>query len=117
MGAETFADFTQIAIQYGIFGALFISLLVYVIRTNEKREKEYQNTIDRLGTTLCNTANDNNRLLVEHKCTLEQIDFIVDGVQTKLHSVDADVLTIKNDVAVIKVNVDKIQDRIKENRL
>lgn len=34
------------------FGALFIGLLVYVMKTNDTREKQYRNTIDRLTTAL-----------------------------------------------------------------
>lgn len=34
------------------FGGLFIALLVYVIKTNDSREKRYLDTIDTLSTAL-----------------------------------------------------------------
>lgn len=34
------------------FAALFIALLVYVMKTNDTREKQYRDTIDRLTIAL-----------------------------------------------------------------
>lgn len=40
------------AIKNGIFAALFVTLLVYVIRTNDARETRYINMIDTLNDTV-----------------------------------------------------------------
>lgn len=34
------------------FAVLFVSLLVYVMKTNDQREKQYRETIDRLTSSL-----------------------------------------------------------------
>lgn len=49
-------DFSQL-LQSGelTYGALFVALLVYVIKTNDTREKRYQETIDK-NQELLNTA-------------------------------------------------------------
>lgn len=47
-------------IRHGIFAALFVILLVYVIRTNDARETRYINMIDTLNHTV-------NEKLVELK--------------------------------------------------
>lgn len=36
----------------GIFAVLFVTLLFYVLKNNEKRETQYQNIIDKLATTI-----------------------------------------------------------------
>lgn len=36
-------------IKNGIFAVLFVSLLYYVMSSNDEREKRYQNTIDKLN--------------------------------------------------------------------
>ncbi|MCT4544863.1 MAG: BhlA/UviB family holin-like peptide [Vallitalea sp.] len=39
---------------YGVFAILFCSLLVWVLRENNKRELRYQETIDKFGDILHN---------------------------------------------------------------
>lgn len=34
------------------FAVLFVGLLIYVMRTNDQREKQYRDTIDRLTSSL-----------------------------------------------------------------
>ena len=34
------------------FAVLFVSLLIYVMKTNDQREKQYRETIDRLTSSL-----------------------------------------------------------------
>ena len=34
------------------FAALFVGLLIYVMKTNDQREKQYRDTIDRLTSSL-----------------------------------------------------------------
>lgn len=41
-----------IAINYGLMSALFVGLMVYVLKDGRKREKKYQDTIDDLADCL-----------------------------------------------------------------
>ena len=42
----------SLAINYGIWAALFVSLMIYVLRDSKKRECKYQETIDKLADSL-----------------------------------------------------------------
>ena len=46
------SDIFNIALSNGIFAALFVALLVYVLKDSRKRETKYQNIIDVLSTKL-----------------------------------------------------------------
>lgn len=50
-------DITQIS-----YGALFVWLLYYVMKTNEKRESKYQDTIDSLSDKLNIVYNINEKI-------------------------------------------------------
>ena len=45
-------DIFNIALSNGVFAALFVALLVYVLKDSRKRETKYQNIIDTLSTKL-----------------------------------------------------------------
>ena len=46
------SDIFNIALSNGIFAALFVALLFYVLKDSRKRETKYQNIIDVLSTKL-----------------------------------------------------------------
>ena len=46
------SDIFNIALSNGIFAALFVALLVYVLKDSRKRESKYQNIIDVLSNKL-----------------------------------------------------------------
>lgn len=45
-------DQIKLITSYGIFAVLFVSLLVWVLKENNKRETRYQSTIDKLADLL-----------------------------------------------------------------
>ena len=51
------------------FAALFVGLLIYVMKTNDTREKQYRDTIDRLTSALG---------------TLEDIEEKIDKLNSKM---------------------------------
>lgn len=95
------ASFGDIMLQYGIFGALFVSLLVYVMKENSKRECEYQKTIKSLSEGIHNTAIDSNKVI-------HGVDADLDSLSEKIHVVKQDVDTIKINVEDIKRDVNLI---------
>lgn len=42
----------NIAISNGIFAALFVALLIYILKDSRKREAKYQNIIEKLSSKL-----------------------------------------------------------------
>ncbi|MPQ22160.1 hypothetical protein CKN63_01385 [Carnobacterium divergens] len=49
------------------FAVLFVGLLVYVMKTNDKREQNYRNTIDKLTQALSNFDEVKNKVEEIHK--------------------------------------------------
>ena len=45
-------EILRIAMNYGIWAALFVGLMVYILRDTNKREKKYQETIETLVSCL-----------------------------------------------------------------
>ena len=45
-------EVSKLAVTQGIFAALFVALLVWVLRENNKRENRYINTIDSLAQSV-----------------------------------------------------------------
>ncbi len=80
--------------QYGIFAGLFIVLLVYTIKQNERRENDYRSTISSLNSIV--------------DCTTQNISKDVDEVIVKVKDVSDDVKQIKHNVNEIKRDVDYI---------
>lgn len=42
----------DIVVSYGVFAILFVALLIWVLKENNKRELKYQETIDKLADIL-----------------------------------------------------------------
>ncbi|MBE7075288.1 MAG: bacteriocin [Clostridiales bacterium] len=59
-------DVFNIAISNGVFAALFVALLVYVLKDSRKREVKYQNIIETLSTKL-NTVEEIQKDVTEIK--------------------------------------------------
>ncbi|MCL2755929.1 MAG: BhlA/UviB family holin-like peptide [Firmicutes bacterium] len=45
-------EIISIAINHGLMTALFVGLMVYVLKDGRKREKKYQDTIEKLAESL-----------------------------------------------------------------
>ncbi len=95
------ASFADIMIQYGIFGALFVSLLVYVMRQNEKREKEYQQTIKALSESIYCAAVEGNKMI-------QGVDSDIGVIYSNVHEIKNDVGEIKKDIGKIKISIHSI---------
>jgi hypothetical protein len=46
---------SELIAQFGLFGSLFVFLLVYILKENSKREERYRSTIKELTEILNNT--------------------------------------------------------------
>ena len=53
-------EVSKLAVTQGIFAALFVALLVWVLRENNKRENRYINTIDSLAQSVSKIENIKN---------------------------------------------------------
>ena len=102
----------ETAVQYGIFAVLFVSLLVYVEKQNEKREKEYQSTIAKLSDNILRVASENHNVSLDTKCIIKGIEEDIDCISTKIHEVSRDVDNIKTNVESIKKDVTYINGRL-----
>ncbi len=64
-------EILKVALANGIFAALFVALLVYVLKDTSAREKKYQDTIDKLS---------------KHLEVVEEVKEDVEDVKTMLQS-------------------------------
>jgi len=64
-------DIFNIAISNGLFCALFVALLIYVLKDSRKREAKYQQTIDILSSKL-NTVDEIKQDVTEIKICLKK---------------------------------------------
>ena len=85
----------QELLKQGIFTALFVALLVYVIKTTGEREKSYSNLInDVLGkqSTEIKIGNESTEKVLNNvktiDTTLSRIDQKVDGLEKKVDGID-----------------------------
>lgn len=99
------AGFDAIASQWGIFAALFVSLLVYVIKQNEKREKEYQEFIKTLQNDISVTTSASHSMI-------EEITGEVDTLDVKLNEMSAKVDVVDQKVEHLINKVDHLNERI-----
>lgn len=95
----------QLSIQYGIFGALFILLLFYVLKSSSKREKEYQGIITKVNDEILNKANCNGQDIGKLSKDVDVIDQKIQNIDTKVDAVD-------RKVDAISIKVDSISGRI-----
>lgn len=85
----------EMAAQWGIFAAMFVSLFIYVVKENKAREANYCKIIETLGEKLLTKSTDSNA--VAHSIS-EDIDTLqakvvdverkVDGVCGKVTDID-----------------------------
>ena len=78
----------EMAAQWGIFAALFVSLFVYVVRENKIRETDYRDIIKTLGEKLHVLSSDSNEVAHNVFDHVNLIDTKVDGISIKLDVVD-----------------------------
>lgn len=101
----TVGSFEQIAGQWGLFAALFVGLLVYVVRQNEKRESAYQGLLKQVSEQILTTACDSNTIL-------RGVDTEVDKLSDKLHLIGEDVDRIGTSVATIDRGVQDVRKEV-----
>ncbi len=73
----------NLAISNGIFAVMFLCLLIYELKDSSKREKKYQDTLEKLSTGINHLAN----------------------VEDNLKAVRTDIEDIKTDIKIIKNKV------------
>lgn len=87
--------------EYGAFFALFISLLVYTIKQNEKREDSYQKLIDSLNCKILFKAEQNNEKILTITEDIDEIDAKVQNISDKVDVINAKVDTIDKKVEML----------------
>ena len=106
--AEQITGILQIATQWGIFAALFIILLLYTIKQNDKRETAYQAVIkeaqqlnkelsEKVYSKSCDNGRVANEVSVEVDIIsgkLSNIDHKIDKLDVKVDNLSAKVQTI-----------------------
>lgn len=97
---------SEISVQYGIFAGLFIMLLLYVIKTNDKREQLYRETISKLQDSIYSTASESNKIVKDLTTNVDIIDSKVHAINKTVDNIDqkVDKLSYKVDVLREKVN-------------
>ena len=97
----------EMAAQWGIFAALFVSLFVYVVKENKIREKDYRDIIKTLGEKLHTLSSDSNEVTHDVFNHVGMIDTKVDGIVMKLEVVDkkVDAVAAKTDCIGTKLEI------------
>lgn len=101
MEVESITTILKSTIEYGVFFGLFISLLVYTIKQNEKREKSYQDLIDSLNYKILLTASNNSDKLGSVTEDIAEIDSKVQHISDKVDIINAKVDTIDKKVEML----------------
>lgn len=92
-------------VQFGIFGGLFIVLLIYTIKSNDKREKGYHNIISTLNTEILDTAKQN-------RTCIDGLSKDVDDIDAKLKCIETKVDNVEKKVDEIVYKVDHVSSKI-----
>ena len=98
----------EIAVQYGIFAGLFVALLIYVIKNNDKREKAYQDTISSLNCKILEETKVNSTGINTLSDDVDELDKKLSCISTKVDSVDTKVDGMDKKVETIQLKVDSI---------
>lgn len=85
-------EFVDIAVSYGIFGALFIWLLWWTIKENKARENSYVETIK-----------DSQERELKYIDIINNLSIRLDMIKV----INDDVEDIKSDIKEIKINIKK----------
>jgi len=104
----------EMAAQWGIFAAMFVSLFIYVVKENKARETNYCKIIETLGEKLLTKSTDSNE--VAHSIS-EDIDILqakvvdvdrkVDGVCLKVTDIDRKIDGMGSKLEVINHDISK----------
>lgn len=97
---------TEIAVQYGIFAGLFIVLLIYVIKNNDKRELGYQEMINNLNCKILDQSKQNGSDITVVSQTIDSITDKLSKIDHKVDNVDRKVESIAQKVDSISVRID-----------
>ena len=105
----------QIAAQYGIFAALFISLLVYVIKNTDKREKLYQELLTTVHTKLLDESRTNNEKITDVSNNVDALDTKLICLNKKVEDVEKKVDTVNCKVDAVDKKFDMLSIRIEKD--
>jgi septal ring factor EnvC (AmiA/AmiB activator) len=86
-------DILKMAINYGLMSALFVALLVWVLRDTREREKRYQSMLEKLHDSL-SVVNEIQKTTKEISNTLADITKDI----ARLHKEKENVKTVKETV-------------------
>jgi hypothetical protein len=89
-----FQNFIKIATEWGIFAALFILLLIYVMRENRTREMDYRTIIKLLGDKLLEISKDSNT--------------VIHGMEDKVVTMHERIECVGRKIDVMDDNIDSI---------
>jgi len=104
----TVGSFEQIAGQWGLFAALFVGLLVYVVRQNEKRETAYQALLKQVSEKILTTACDSNTIIRGVDEDMTKLGDKVHIIGGEVDKICGTVIAIDKGVQDIRKDVDKI---------
>lgn len=105
MEVESITAVIKSTIEYGIFFGLFISLLVYTIKNNDKREKSYQDLITFLNNNILHATATNTEKLCTVADEIEKIDSKVQSISDKVDVINAKVDTIDKKVEMLPYKI------------
>lgn len=102
----------QIATQYGIFAALFIALLIYVIKNTDKREKLYQDLLTTVHTKLLDESKINNEKITMVSGNIDLLDGKLTAINQKVDDVEKKVDDVNNKVDAVDKKFDMLSLRM-----
>ena len=87
----------SMAAAYGIFPVLFVILLIYVMKNNDKRETSVQNTLNKVNDTILSKVCTTEAVVVEVKQDIKELKVDVGELKEGNQQMEKkiDILTIK----------------------
>jgi hypothetical protein len=90
-------EILNLALNNGIWAALFVSLMVYLLRDTGRREKKYQE-IQALNEKIITGLSDDLRVVCEIETRVEDIGLTTKGIEKDVIAIRKDVGNIKDDL-------------------
>jgi peptidoglycan hydrolase CwlO-like protein len=98
--------------EFGIIAGLFISLLLYVLKQNEIREKELRTALNEFSKCYRTLSVDSNHVAHAVQVMVNDTNESIDGLDKKLVCVDAKVDNVDRKVDRISDKLDTIHEKI-----
>ena len=103
----------------GVFAVLFVWLLLYVMKQNDKREmemravlKQSQDALDKASEKILTTVCDSNLIARTVSSDLDVIGEKVHSINVSVDKIQTDIKDIKEDVETIAIQMDSIQKKV-----